>query len=231
MEKKEPVKISLPLFITIIVLLVACVSSIFMFMQNQKLDKEIAGLKEQISKTQTEKNELQEKLNKVSEIANESNTIDNSTSTTSKKENKETKAITQEINALGYTAKLENNIITITLKSTDGLWSDSDFNKPINNTTYTVSGINKEIKKITAANRATDVSPEILILMKDGTVYSVDLTNPVMSVRIGTKEIGDIKFKCYKIDELKDIEDIYDDGNYAIDKNGKEIVLYDEFRE
>ena len=75
MEKKEPVKISLPLFITIIVLLVACVAGIFMFMQNQKLDKEIDSLKEQISKTQTEKNELQERLNDISKVA--SNTDDN----------------------------------------------------------------------------------------------------------------------------------------------------------
>lgn len=70
MEKKEPIKISLPMFITVIVLLVACISGVYMFMQNQKLDKEIANLREQISKTQTEKNELQEKLDLSSNAIN-----------------------------------------------------------------------------------------------------------------------------------------------------------------
>ena len=68
MEKKEPIKISLPLFITTIVLLVAVISGICVFMQNQKLDKEIASLKEQISQSQNEKNELQEKLNSISNV-------------------------------------------------------------------------------------------------------------------------------------------------------------------
>ncbi|MBR3249273.1 MAG: hypothetical protein IKF83_01070 [Clostridia bacterium] len=78
MEKKEPIKISLPLFITIIVLLVAIISGVYVYMQNQKLDKEIDRLKEQISKTQTEKNELQEKLNKITDVASNTDT-DNST--------------------------------------------------------------------------------------------------------------------------------------------------------
>lgn len=86
MEKKEPIKISLPIFITVIVLLVACISGIYMFMQNQKLDKEIANLKEQMSKTQTEKNELQEKLNNVSNIVNNNNTEKNKETITNIKE-------------------------------------------------------------------------------------------------------------------------------------------------
>ena len=83
MEKKEPIKISLPLFITIIVLLVAVISGIYVFMQNQKLDKEIAGLKEQISKSQSEKSELQEKLNDISNITT-SNISDNNLTNESK---------------------------------------------------------------------------------------------------------------------------------------------------
>ncbi|MBR3249275.1 MAG: hypothetical protein IKF83_01080 [Clostridia bacterium] len=225
MEKKEPIKISLPLFITIIVLLVAIISGIYVYMQNQKLDEEIAGLKEQISKTQTEKNELQERLNKISDVTSN---VDNKDITPSK-EKEETTALTQEISESGYSAKLEDDNITITLKSQDGMWTNSDFNKPINNTSYTVSGLDKGIKKIIAANRATDVSPEVMILMKDGTVSSVDLSGPIIKVMYGTKNPEDIKFKCIKIEELKDIEDINvrGDYHYAIDKNGKEIKIWD----
>ena len=96
MEKKEPVKISLPLFITIIVLLVAVISGIYVFMQNQKLDKEIAGLKEQISKTQTEKNELQEKLNKISDVTNNTNTDNSKDSNTSSNNNNTSVSFTDE---------------------------------------------------------------------------------------------------------------------------------------
>ena len=225
MEKKEPIKISLPMFITVIVLLIAIISGIYVFMQNQKLDKEITGLKEQISKTQTEKNELQERLNKISDVTSN---VDNKDITPSK-EKEETTALTQEISESGYSAKLEDDNITITLKSQDGMWTNSDFNKPINNTSYTVSGLDKGIKKIIAANRATDVSPEVMILMKDGTVSSVDLSGPIIKVMYGTKNPEDIKFKCIKIEELKDIEDINvrGDYHYAIDKNGKEIKIWD----
>ena len=39
--KNEPIKISLPMFITIIVLLVAIVYGLYMYIQNEKLEREI----------------------------------------------------------------------------------------------------------------------------------------------------------------------------------------------
>lgn len=77
MEKKEPIKISLPMFISIIVILVACICGFYVYSQNQKLEKEITNLKEQISLSQTEKNELQEKLNSITRTINSSDTEQN----------------------------------------------------------------------------------------------------------------------------------------------------------
>lgn len=87
MEKKEPIKISLPIFISILVLLVAIAFGCYMFIQNQNLEKQIANLKDEINKSQTTKNELQEKLNKVSNAISsdiQNTTTSNSISTESK---------------------------------------------------------------------------------------------------------------------------------------------------
>lgn len=81
MEKKEPIKVSLPLFITIIVLFVAIVAGVIFYMQNKKLDKQISSLKEQIENTQKEKNELQEKLNNISNVVNAEKISKNETTT------------------------------------------------------------------------------------------------------------------------------------------------------
>lgn len=97
MNKKEPIKISLPVFIAIIVLLVAIISGIYVYMQNQKLDKEIANLKEQVSKSQTEKNELQDKLNSIANIANTTNANDSTeNNTTSNNSNNASISFTDE---------------------------------------------------------------------------------------------------------------------------------------
>lgn len=81
LDKKEPLKISLPLFIEIMILLVAIVYGIFSYMQNAKLEAEIANLRQEITQSQAAKNELQERLNNISSIAsasgNESNKDEN----------------------------------------------------------------------------------------------------------------------------------------------------------
>ena len=95
MEKKEPIKISLPLFITIIVLLVAVISGIYVFMQNQKLDKEINNLKEEMKQSQSAKNEIQETLNNNTSKNESQETLNNNNNTSKNelsKKNSESKA-------------------------------------------------------------------------------------------------------------------------------------------
>lgn len=77
MEKKEPIKVSLPVFLAIVVLFVALVFGAYMYMQNQKLEKEIAKLQERVNQSQTTKDELEEKLNNISNIASTNNKTDN----------------------------------------------------------------------------------------------------------------------------------------------------------
>ena len=138
MEKKEPVKISLPLFITIIVLLVAVISGIYVFIQNQKLDKEIAGLKEQISKTQAEKNELQDKNTELKgKLDNISNTIN------SNSESKTTSTNSNKNDEITYDYELTIRQIEEELKSTN--YDDSnnkmrEFSKKYDNKKIKISG-------------------------------------------------------------------------------------------
>ena len=76
MANKEPIKISLPIFILSIVMIIGGVFGCYVYMQNQKLDKEIANLREDISKSQKEKNDLQEQLNNASTVSKTNNEND-----------------------------------------------------------------------------------------------------------------------------------------------------------
>ena len=219
MEEEKKNKISLSTYVLILAILIIAVMAVFIYMQKVNSEREIAGLKGDAEELKATVNELQGKLDNISNIASTSEENNNS-------EKVSTENVIQEISDNGYTAKLENDTVTITLKNQNGLWTDSDFNEAINNKTYTVSGLKNGIKKIVAANRAHDVSPEVLILMDDGSVYSVELTVTVLS----TKNPEDIKFVATLDNKFKDIVDIYDyrEGNYATDKNGNKIELYSE---
>ncbi|MBR3162958.1 MAG: hypothetical protein IKF17_02505 [Clostridia bacterium] len=220
MEENKQNKTKLSTFIIILAILVIIIMAGFIYMQKVSSDREIAGLKNDAEELKATVTELQGKLDSISNIAS-----------TSKKENnaekESTESITQEISGPGYIAKLENDTVKITLKNENGVWTDSDFNKPINNKTYSVLGLDKGIKKIVAANMARDVSPEILILMDDGKVKYVELSGPI----IGAKNPENIQFTAANIPWLTDLENIVDikvdgDYHYAIDNTGKEIEIW-----
>jgi len=224
MEKEKKNKISLSTYLLVLAVLVIAVMAVFIYMQKVNANREIEGLKNDAEVLKNTVAELQGKLDSISNIANTSEEKNNS-------EEVSTETITQEISGPGYSAKLENDTIIVTLKSQDGLWMDSDFSKPINNKTYMVEGLEKGIKKIVNVNRGFDVCPEIFVLMNDGSIYSVNISRTI-DIMFGSKNPNDIKFTANKVEEFKDIVDIfgYEDGHYAIDKNGKKITIFDESR-
>ena len=221
-EKANKTKIST--FIIVVAVIVIIIMAGFIYMQKINSDREIEGLKNDAEELKATVTELQGKLDSISNIASTSEEKNNS-------EEVSTETITQEISGPGYSAKLENDTIIVTLKSQDGLWMDSDFSKPINNKTYMVEGLEKGIKKIVNVNRGFDVCPEIFVLMNDGSIYSVNISRTI-DIMFGSKNPNDIKFTANKVEEFKDIVDIfgYEDGHYAIDKNGKEITIFNEDR-
>ena len=107
-EKKEPIKVSLPVFIAVIIILVAIVFGVFMFMQNKKLEGEITRLREEISNAQTTKNELQNKLNTIAETVNSNNP----TATEKKQEDVEYTVTTKDENIAVIKATKNGNTTT-----------------------------------------------------------------------------------------------------------------------
>ena len=236
MEEKNVAKISLSTFLLILAIIAIIVMGIFIYKLNNDKAAEIqksTELQAQVNNLNGTVSDLQGKINNISETINSSGNATNyensnkENNTESLNENNTQNSNSQEISGIGYSATLQNNKITITLKSQEGLWSDSDFSKPINNRKYIVEGLDGNIKKIVAANMAQDVSPEILILMENGTVKYVNLSGPI----IGTKNPDTIKFTSHNIPwatDLKNIVDIKVDGDYhyAIDNTGKEIKIW-----
>lgn len=228
MEEKKKITLSTIFMIIAVIVIIIMAYFIYKFYNEKNVEtQKVADLNNEVNSLQSIVNNLNEKINNVSNIVNNSENSNKENNTESFNKNNIQNQIYQEISGAGYSAVLENNKITITLKSQEGFWSDSDFSKPINNKKYIVEGLEGKIKKIVAANMAQDVSPEILILMDDGTVKYVDLSGPVFS----NKNPDNIHFIGDNIPwdtNLKNIIDIKVDGDYhyAIDNTGKEIKIW-----
>ena len=214
MEKKEPVKISLPLFITIIVLLVAVISGIYVFMQNQKLDKEIAGLKEQISKTQSEKNELQDKLNNVSNVV--SNTEESNTDTNNSNDEKfivpslSTGTLKNATPGCTYDLSIHDNLCFISLES--GVpyisWKTNmkdenikralndlskEYNVDLTSEAQKITGFNKKVVDVHIGGTGHDIVGQVYIFqMEDGTIEYSTIENMMKNTSTQGK-IGQLK--------------------------------------
>ncbi|MBR3249271.1 MAG: hypothetical protein IKF83_01060 [Clostridia bacterium] len=245
MEKKEPIKISLPMFITVIVLLIAIISGIYVFMQNQKLDKEITGLKEQISKTQTEKNELQDKLNNASNVV--SNTEESNTDTNNSNDEKfivpslSTGTVKNAISNWKYDLEISDNLCMISLNS--GIpyisWNtkikDEKINSTLNdlskwyNVTLTdesqkISGFNKKVVDVHIGGIGQDISGQVYIFqMEDGTIEYSTIENMIKNVSTQGK-IGQLK-NIVKIQDAVVDDDL--SGFYTVVAIDKDNNCYD----
>ena len=235
MEKKEPIKVSLPVFIAIVVLFVALIFGVYMYMQNQKLDKEIANLREDISKSQKEKNELQEQLNRFSNTTNNSEletiTEDTQTNTESSNNNEKIEVKQKEEDSDTVATLYSNNKVTIKLRDNQMWkynvedWKTAEYDKE-----YNVEGIkNEEISKIFLTNLpAGDVVPALIILSKNGTISYVDISLELHNAFEKKTAIDSFtaKEKKTNIKNIIDIKNKTGDMIVAIDNNGKEYTIW-----
>lgn len=244
MEKKEPIKVSLPVFIAIIILLVAIVYGIFMYSQKMQSDKEIANLKDRMSQSQeavnkvnAEKNELQEKLNSIEEITSTDNNKQNITNNSKVVVPSLLTSTSQEtIDGLEYkvTAKNRNFEISInngipsifayatTKKSEIAEYAGIDVNDVnINFEAKDIKGFNKKVVDVCIILDNNEPGTDtFLFLMEDGTVQYSNYKNMVQNISVqGT--LNQLK-NIVKLQTVSYTDGVSGDTSaFAIDKDNK----------